>query len=212
MALAAQRTQQTTLESRMISVPDYDPVHAFVPHTLKEPLVGRRAGLLAGTTFMVKDLFAIAGHKVSIGNPEWYAAASPAAETAPALLRLLDAGATLTGITICDEFLYSVLGTNVHYGQPVNIHALRPVTESDLPRFNLPGPEPHTLDDDSIARLQDGRVNVRSALDDSGPVIEQQGLGTPAYADFDSALVYRHDCAFDAHMPSTARFASLCQP
>jgi amidase len=41
---------------------------------------------------------------------------------------LLDAGATLTGITICDEFLYSVLGTNVHYGTPVNIKALRHVT------------------------------------------------------------------------------------
>ena len=54
--------------------------------------------------------------------------ASPAAETAPALLRLLDAGATLTGITICDEFFYSVLGTNVHYGTPVNIRAPRHVT------------------------------------------------------------------------------------
>ena len=77
---------------------------------------------------MVKDLFAIAGHKVSCGNPDWYAAARPAKETAPALLRLLDAGATLTGITICDEFFYSVLGTNVHYGTPVNTEALRHVT------------------------------------------------------------------------------------
>ena len=41
---------------------------------------------------------------------------------------LLDAGASCTGITICDEFFYSVLGTNVHYGAPVNIHALRHVT------------------------------------------------------------------------------------
>ena len=77
---------------------------------------------------MVKDLFAIAGRKVSVGNPDWYAAASPAKETAPAHLRLLDAGATLTGITICDEFFYSVLGTNVHYGTPVNTEALRHVT------------------------------------------------------------------------------------
>ena len=45
-----------------------------------------------------------------------------------AIARLLDAGATLTGITICDEFLYSVLGTNMHYGTPVNIKALRHVT------------------------------------------------------------------------------------
>ncbi len=105
-----------------------DPVNALVPHTLKEPLAGSGKGPLAGRTFMVKDLFAIAGHKASIGNPDWYAAASPAKETAPALLRLLQAGATLTGVTVCDEFLYSVLGTNVHYGAPVNTHAQRHVT------------------------------------------------------------------------------------
>ena len=77
---------------------------------------------------MVKDLFAIAGRKVSVGNPDWYEAAVAGEETAPALLRLLDAGATLTGITICDEFFYSVLGTNAHYGTPVNTEALRHVT------------------------------------------------------------------------------------
>ncbi len=65
---------------------------------------------------MVKDLFAIEGHKVSNGNPEFYAHATLARETAPVIERLIDAGASLTGITICDEFFYSVLGTNVHYG------------------------------------------------------------------------------------------------
>ena len=112
----------------MSARPPNDPVNALVSHTLTEPLAGSGKGPLAGRSFMVKDLFAIAGHKVSIGNPDWYAAASPAAETAPALLRLLNAGATLTGITICDEFLYSVLGTNIHCGTPVNIRALRHVT------------------------------------------------------------------------------------
>ena len=53
----------------MISVPDHDAANALVPHTLKEPLAGRAHGPLAGPTFMVKDLFAIAGHKVSNGNP-----------------------------------------------------------------------------------------------------------------------------------------------
>jgi amidase len=112
----------------MSKFPPDDPVNAVVPHTLTEPLAGSGKGPLAGATFMVKDLFAIAGHKVSAGNPDWYAAASPATETAPAIRRLLDAGATLTGITICDEFFYSVLGSNVHYGTPVNTKALRHVT------------------------------------------------------------------------------------
>src|SRR5215510_13599714 len=113
----------------MAKSPPHDPVGALVPHTLREPLAARGKGPLAGATFMVKDLFSIAGHEVSSGNPDWYAAASsPATETAPAIRRLLDAGATLTGITICDEFFYSVLGSNVHYGTPVNTKALRHVT------------------------------------------------------------------------------------
>ena len=105
-----------------------DPVGALVPHTLQQQISGSGSGLLAGRTFMVKDLFAIEGRKVSNGNPDWYEAASPAKETAQAIRRLLAAGATLTGITICDEFFYSVLGVNIHYGTPVNTQALRNVT------------------------------------------------------------------------------------
>ncbi len=111
----------------MVSIPD-DTVRALVPHTLSEPLSGRGEGPLAGLTFMVKDLFAIHGRKVSNGNPCFYAHAEPAHETASAIRRLLEAGATLTGITICDEFFYSVLGTNVHYGSPVNVKAPQHVT------------------------------------------------------------------------------------
>ena len=105
-----------------------DPVGALVPHTLKEPLTGSGSGTLAGRTFMVKDLFALQGRKTGNGNPDWYADAEPAKETAPVIRTLLGAGATLTGITICDEFFYSVLGTNVHYGSPRNLKAPRHVT------------------------------------------------------------------------------------
>ena len=112
----------------MVSVPRNDPVHALVPHTLTAPLVGRAEGPLAGLTFMVKDLYAIAGHKVSNGNPDFYEHATPAHDTAPVITRLLDGGASLTGVTICDEFFYSVLGTNAHYGQPINSRSSRHVT------------------------------------------------------------------------------------
>ena len=112
----------------MISVPDRDPVGALVPHTLKEPLAGSGEGPLAGLSFMVKDLFAIKGHKVGNGNPDYYEHATPAHETAPVITRLLEAGASCTGINICDEFFYSVLGTNAHYGQPVNSRAPEHVT------------------------------------------------------------------------------------
>jgi amidase len=112
----------------MISVPSNDPAHALVPHTLEEPLLGASDGPLAGLTFMVKDLFAIKGRKVSNGNSDFYEHATPAHDTAPVVQRLLDAGASLTGVTICDEFFYSVLGTNAHYGQPINSRAPRHVT------------------------------------------------------------------------------------
>jgi amidase len=111
-----------------MAFPPEDNVRALVPHTLTEPLPGRADGPLAGLTFMVKDLFAIAGHKVGNGNPDFYAHATPARDTAPVIVRLLDAGAACTGITICDEFFYSVLGTNAHYGQPVNSRAPHSVT------------------------------------------------------------------------------------
>jgi amidase len=112
----------------MISVPSADPVGALVPHTLKEPLRGVNSGPLAGTSFMVKDLFAVKGRKVSNGNPDFYEHATPSRETAPVITRLLEAGASCTGVTVCDEFFYSVLGTNVHYGQPVNARAPKHVT------------------------------------------------------------------------------------
>ena len=112
----------------MISVPSAYPVGVLVPHTLKESLVGAKSGPLTGTSFMVKDLFAIKGRKVSNGNPDFYKHATPARETAPVVTQLLEAGASCTGITVCDEFFYSVLGTNVHYGQPVNARAPKHVT------------------------------------------------------------------------------------
>ena len=112
----------------MIAVPSADPVGALVPHTLKEPLIGGSSGPLAGTSFMVKDLFAIKGRKVSNGSPDFYEHATPARETAPVITRLLEAGASCTGITVCDEFFYSVLGSNIHYGQPVNARAPKHVT------------------------------------------------------------------------------------
>lgn len=105
-----------------------DTARALVPHTLTEALDGRGAGPLAGLTFVVKDLFAIRGRKVGNGNPCFYRHAEPAPETASAIRRLLEAGASCTGITICDEFFYSVLGTNVHYGSPLNVRSPDHVT------------------------------------------------------------------------------------
>ena len=96
---------------------------AFVPHDLKAPLAGAASGPLAGLTAVVKDMYDIAGERTGCGNPDWLATHAPATRNCPPIQKLLDAGATITGKTICDEFFYSVTGANAHYGTPVNARA-----------------------------------------------------------------------------------------
>ncbi len=95
----------------------------FVPHNLKSPLRGAGTGPLAGLTAVVKDMYAIAGERAGGGNPDWLAHATPASQNSDAVQRLIDAGASITGKAICDEFFYSVAGMNAHYGTPPNLRA-----------------------------------------------------------------------------------------
>ena len=83
-------------------------------------LAGASSGALAGLSFGVKDIFDIAGSTTGFGNPVWAATHPPATATAPAVQRLLDAGASMTGKTLTDEMAYSLTGENVHYGTPLN--------------------------------------------------------------------------------------------
>jgi amidase len=96
---------------------------AFVPHDLAQPIMGAANGPLAGLTAAVKDMYDIAGYTAGCGNPTWLETHPPAAKTAGAVQRILDAGATVIGKTICDEFFFSVTGANAHYGTPVNPRA-----------------------------------------------------------------------------------------
>jgi amidase len=95
----------------------------FVPHDLKAPLKGAASGPLAGLSAAVKDMYAIAGEPTGAGNPDWLANQQPAPAHAAAIEKLLAAGATVIGKTICDEFFYSVAGVNAHYGTPANVRA-----------------------------------------------------------------------------------------
>lgn len=95
----------------------------FVPHNIKAPIRGAASGPLAGLTAVIKDMYDIAGERTGGGNPEWLAAQKPAARHADAVAKILAAGATITGKTICDEFFYSVSGANAHYGTPPNVRA-----------------------------------------------------------------------------------------
>src|SRR4051794_1233558 len=81
---------------------------------------GAAGGPLAGRTFVAKDLFDVAGQRTGAGNPDWLAEAPVAERSAPAVERLLAAGADLVGKSHTDELAYSLSGTNAHYGTPVN--------------------------------------------------------------------------------------------
>jgi amidase len=96
---------------------------AFVPHDLAEPLRGASSGPLAGLTAAVKDMYDIAGLTAGCGNPTWLETHKPADKNAGAVQKILDAGATIIGKTICDEFFFSVTGANAHYGTPINPRA-----------------------------------------------------------------------------------------
>jgi amidase len=96
---------------------------AFVPHDLTGSIQGRSDGLLKGFTAAIKDLYDVAGYRTGGGSPEWLESTQPAETHAGAVQKLLDAGATIIGKTICDEFFYSISGANAHYGTPVNPRA-----------------------------------------------------------------------------------------
>jgi amidase len=79
-----------------------------------------QSGPLTGLTLAVKDIFDVAGYPTGCGNPQKLAEAAPAAATAPAVQKLLDAGARFVGKTQTEELAFSMLGQNVHFPHPVN--------------------------------------------------------------------------------------------
>ena len=92
---------------------------AFVPgpRLIVQPT---SAGPLSGLTFAVKDLIDVAGTRTGGGNPDWLNAQQPAATSAPSVVALLAAGATLNGKAATDELAFGLEGANAHYGTPVN--------------------------------------------------------------------------------------------
>jgi amidase len=94
-----------------------------VPHDIAAPIEGAASGPLAGLTAAVKDMYAITGERMGCGVPEYLAAAKPATRNCPPVQKILDAGATIIGKTICDEFFFSGTGINPLYGTPVNARA-----------------------------------------------------------------------------------------
>ncbi len=138
----------------MTAEPD-DPLAAFCSGP-RLRLAGTPRGPLTGITFAVKDSFDVAGHRTGNGQPTWRDSHPPAAETAWAVRRLLDAGADLAGKTQCDELQYSLNGENVHYGTPTNPAA--------------PGRIPGGSSSGSASAVAGGAVDVALGSDCGGSV------------------------------------------
>lgn len=86
-----------------------------------DPLVAPTgSGALDGELLAVKDLFAVAGFSIGAGVPAYLDRQAPQMSNAPAVQRLLDAGAAVRGIAQTDQFAYSLDGDNPHYGTPPN--------------------------------------------------------------------------------------------
>ena len=95
----------------------------LVPHSPPKKIILNSSGLLNELKFLVKDMCHIKGLKTSCGNPDFFNKCIPAKEHAPFLKGILNEGASLNGLTICDEFFYSLIGENGHYGTPTNLNA-----------------------------------------------------------------------------------------
>lgn len=117
---------------------------------------GAGGGPLAGLTFAVKDIYDVAGAKTGFGNPDWLRTHEPARRTAPAVERLLDAGARLVGKTQTEEMAWSLTGENAHYGTPVNVAA--------------PGRVPGGSSSGSAAAVAAGLVDFALGSDTGGSV------------------------------------------
>ena len=96
---------------------------AFVPHDLEAPVKGAASGPLAGLTAAIKDMYDIAGTKTGGGSPAWLEHAKPATRNAGVIQKILDAGGTIIGKTISEEFFFSLTGASLHYGVPLNARA-----------------------------------------------------------------------------------------
>jgi len=73
---------------------------------------------LAGVRFGIKDIYDIAGIKTSNGNRAWYRLYPEANQTAPAVQRLIDAGAVIVGKMVTSQFAYGEAPTADWFDHP----------------------------------------------------------------------------------------------
>lgn len=95
-----------------------DPLHCVV-HLIDDHDVPQ-TGRLAGLTYLVKDLFDVAGHPTTAGSPDFAVHRGIPGKDAWAVERLRRNGARILGKTHLHEMAYGITGVNRHYGTPTN--------------------------------------------------------------------------------------------
>jgi len=133
---------------------DRGPLGAYMDADLH--VSGAAGGPLASLSFAAKDLFDVAGHISCCGSPDWGRTHGAASQHAKAVEKLLNAGASLNGKTITDEFAFSIVGENHHYGTPENP--------------NAPGHVCGGSSSGSAAVVSGGRVDFALGTDTGGSV------------------------------------------
>jgi amidase len=117
---------------------------------------GSGHGPLTGRSLAVKDLYDVAGTRTGAGNPERLAEAPVVATHARAVEALVSAGAILVGKTVTDELAFSLSGTNIHYGTPIN-----PAAPDRVPGGSSSG---------SASAVASGLVDVALGTDTGGSI------------------------------------------
>ncbi len=134
---------------------DDDPYRAFMPYEGVEVPWGSE-GPLAGLTLGVKDIYDVAGYRTGSGCPLKLAESGVKDAHAPAVARLVDAGARCMGKTHTDELAWSMYGMNAHFGTPVN-----PAAPDRIPGGSSSG---------SAAAVAGGLVDLALGSDTGGSV------------------------------------------
>jgi amidase len=132
-----------------------DPVRAFMPYP-PVPVEHATQGPLSGLRLAVKDLFDVAGYRAGCGCPMKLAASDVRTTHAPAVERLLNAGARFVGKTHTDELAWSMFGMNAHFGTPINPAA--------------PGRIPGGSSSGSAAAVAAGLADIALGTDTGGSV------------------------------------------
>ena len=178
-----------------------------------DPLVGPTAhGPLTGLTVAVKDVFAVAGHRVGGGNPTRLAEAPVEHRHAAAVEALLAAGASVAGLARTDELAFSVAGVNAHDGAPPN-----PAAPGRVPGGSSSGPASAVAAGEADVGLGTdtaGSVRVPASyqglvgLRTTHGVLDRRGMA-PLAPSFDTVGWLARDAATlarvaDALLPATA--------